>query len=251
MLILVMQVLKIPPLYEYALLINEKTAGALLPQCVLTMIAQARRLKSLPMQRRILRTYIYKNEHSLSFEFFINNLNEIFFIFYASEKPYTPVQKVNKMCEKMNTSNSTLQAAMTVIKTNPDLKTTINEYFTKAENTLAEQVAIIFPNARAQTSRYVSFVDSGRGRGRGHGGNNSGGIGRGRGGLTHQSKQASFPSNLGGNTGDTWNGINISDLTCYFPRAQFMSFPPELRTRIHNSKLQQPNDWLARLMSVT
>ena len=60
---------------------------------------------------------------------------------------------------------------------NPDLKTPINEYFTKVENALAEQVAIIFPNARAQTSRYVSFTDSGRGRGRGRGRNNSGGRG--------------------------------------------------------------------------
>ena len=73
------------------------------------------------------------------------------------------------MREKMNTSNTTLQAAMTVIKMNPDLKTPINEYFTKAANALAEQVAIIFPNARARTSGYVSFVDNGRGRGRGRG----------------------------------------------------------------------------------
>ena len=43
--------------------------------------------------------------------------------------------------------------------------------------------------------------------------------------------------NLGGNNGDTWNGIDISDLTRYYPRAQFMSFPPELRTRIHKSKV--------------
>ena len=64
------------------------------------------------------------------------------------------------MCEKMNTSNITLQAAMTVIKINPDLKTPINEYFTKAANALAEQVAIIFPNAQAQTSRYISFAYS-------------------------------------------------------------------------------------------
>ena len=87
----------------------------------------------------------YNNEHSLSFESFVNKLNEIFFIFSESEQPYTPVQKVKKMCEKMNTSNTTLQAAMTVIKMNPDLKTPINEYFTKTANTLAEQVAIISP----------------------------------------------------------------------------------------------------------
>ena len=130
------------------------------------------------------------------------------------------------MSENINTSNTTLQAAMTVIKMNPYLKTPINEYFTKAANALAEYVAIIFPNARARTSRYVYFTDSGRGRGRGCGRNNSGGRGRGRGDRTHQSKQASFPSNLGGNTGDTWNGIDISDLTCYLPKAQFMSFPP-------------------------
>ena len=77
------------------------------------------------------------------------------------------------MCEKMNTSNTTLKAAMTVIKMKPDLKTPTNEYFTKAENALAEQVAIIFPNARSQTSCYVSFSDSGRGRGRGRGRNSS------------------------------------------------------------------------------
>ena len=138
------------------------------------------------------------------------------------------------MCEKMNTSNTTLQAAMTVIKMNPYIKNTINEYLTKAANALVDQVVIIFPNARARTSRYVSFADSGRGRGRGSGRNNSGGRGRGRGGRTHQRKQASFPANMGGNTGDTWNGINILDLTRYFPRAQFMSFPQELRTNIHN-----------------
>ena len=80
------------------------------------------------------------------------------------------------MCEKMNTSNTNLQAAMTVIKMIPDLSIPINEYFTKAANVLAEQVAIIFPNARARTSRYVSFADSGRGRGHGRGRNNSGGI---------------------------------------------------------------------------
>ena len=65
----------------------------------------------------------YKNEHSLSFESFIIKLNDIFFIFSESEQPYTPVQKVNKMCEKMNTSNTTLQAATKVIKMNPNLKT--------------------------------------------------------------------------------------------------------------------------------
>ena len=141
------------------------------------------------------------------------------------------------MCENMNNSNTTLQAATTVIKTNPDLKTPIEEYFTRAENALAEQVSIIFPNARARTSRYVSFTDSGRGRGCGRGQNNSGGRGRDRGGRTHHSNQASLPSNLGGNTGNTWNGINILDLTRYFRRAQFMYFPPELIKRIHNSKM--------------
>ena len=40
----------------------------------------------------------YNNDHSFPFESFINKLNEIFFIFSESEQPYTPVQKVNKMC---------------------------------------------------------------------------------------------------------------------------------------------------------
>ena len=98
----------------------------------------------------------------------------------------------------MNNSNTTLHDDMTVIKMNPYLKTPINEYFTKAENALAEQVAIIFPNAQVQTSRYVSFTNSGRGQGRGRGRNNSGGSGRSRVGCTYQSKQASFPANMGG-----------------------------------------------------
>ena len=114
-----------------------------------------------------------KTEHSLSFESFINNLNEIFFIFSESEQPYTSVEKVKKMCEKINTSNKTLQAVTTVIKMNPDFKTPINEYFTKAANALAKQVAIIFYNARSRTSCYISFVDRGRGRGCGRGRNSS------------------------------------------------------------------------------
>ena len=76
------------------------------------------------------------------------------------------------MCDKMNTSNTNLQAPMTVIKMNPYLKTPISEYFAKAANALAEKVAIIFPNAQSQTSCYVSFTDSARGRGRGRGRNN-------------------------------------------------------------------------------
>ena len=96
------------------------------------------------------------------------------------------------MCERMNTSNTTLQSAKTVIKMNPDIKTTINEYFAKAANALAEQVDTIFPNSQARTSRYVSFADSGRGLGCGCGRNNSGGRGRGRVGCNHHIKQASF-----------------------------------------------------------
>ena len=80
-----------------------------------------------------LKNLYYKNEHSLSFESFINKLNKIFFVFSESEQPYTPVQKMNKMCEKMNTSNTTLQAPMIVIKMNPDIKTPINEYFQRRQ----------------------------------------------------------------------------------------------------------------------
>ena len=64
--------------------------------------------KKLAKAEADLKNLHYKNEHSLSFEYFINKLNEIFFIFSESEQPYTPVQKVNKICESMNTSNTTL-----------------------------------------------------------------------------------------------------------------------------------------------
>ena len=87
--------------------------------------------KNLAKTEADLKNLYYKNEHSLYFEAFINKLNKIFFIWYESKQPYNLVKKVNKMCEK------TIQAATTVIKMNPYLKTPINEYFTKASNALA------------------------------------------------------------------------------------------------------------------
>ena len=64
--------------------------------------------KNIAKAEEDLKNLHYKNEHSLSFKSFINKLNKIFCIFSESEEPYTPVQKANKMCEKMNTSNTTL-----------------------------------------------------------------------------------------------------------------------------------------------
>ena len=52
--------------------------------------------KNLAKAETDIRNLHYKNEHSLSFESFINKLNNISFIFYESEQPYTPVQKVKK-----------------------------------------------------------------------------------------------------------------------------------------------------------
>ena len=63
--------------------------------------------KNLAKAEADLKKLHYKNEHSLSFESFINKLNEIFFIFSETEQPYNPVHNVNKMGERMNTSNTT------------------------------------------------------------------------------------------------------------------------------------------------
>ena len=186
--------------------------------------------KKLAKAEADLKTIHYRNEQSMTFESYVNKLHEIYFIFAEAQQPLTHEQKVKTMCEKISTSNTRLETAMTVIKMDQALKTPPEKYFVKAANSLAEQVAIIFPNAKTRSSRYVSFAGRGRGRGRGDGGQ-----GRGRGGRRGGQKDDS-PNNLGGNPGDTWNGHDISDLTKYFARETFNSFPSGLKTKIHHAK---------------
>jgi hypothetical protein len=163
----------------------------------------------------------------------VNKLNEIYFVFAEAQQPLTHDQKVKTMCEKITTSSTKLETAITVIKMDQTLKYPPEDYFVKAANSLAEQIAIIFPNAKAKPSRYVSYAGRGRGNPGGRRGVRGGRGGRGghRGG-----KKDDFPAALGGNPGDVWNGTDISDLTKYFPKPVFNSFPPGLKTKIHHAK---------------
>jgi hypothetical protein len=188
--------------------------------------------KKLARAEAELKTIHYRNEQSMTFETYVNKLNEIYFVFAEAQQPLTHEQKVKTMCEKISTSSTKLETAITVIKMDQTLKTPPEEYFVKAANSLAEQIAVIFPNAKAKPSRYVSFT----GRGRGMGGRRGGRGGRaGRGGH-RGGKKDDFPAALGGNPGDVWNGTDISDLTKYFPKPVFNSFPSSLKTKIHHAK---------------
>lgn len=187
--------------------------------------------KNLAKAEAELKTIHYKGEQSFSFEGYINKLNEIYFAFAEAKQPIFEDQKVKYMCEKINSSNQRLQTAVTVIKMDNSLRLPPDQYFVQAANRLAEQVAIIFPNVRARTGRYVS--STGRG---GRGGRNGRGGRSGRGGRGGRGGGRAFPPNLGGNPGDTWNGTDISDLTIHYPARQFNSFPYALKKKIWDAK---------------
>jgi hypothetical protein len=184
--------------------------------------------KKLARSEAELKTIHYRNEQGMTFESYVNKLNELFFVFAEAKQPLTPDQKVKHLCDKINTSNTKLETAMTVIKMEVALKVPPEEYFVKAANSLAEQIVTIFPHAtKARASRYVSFA--GRGR--------SGGRGGGRGGRsTRGGQRGDFPPGLGGNPGDTWNGHDISGLTKFFPGNVFQAFPQALKSKIHTAK---------------
>jgi hypothetical protein len=190
--------------------------------------------KKLAKAEADLKTIHYRNEQSMTFEAYVNKLNEIYFVFAESLQPLTSEQKVKTLCEKITTNNTKLETAMTVIKMDETLKNPPAEYFTKAANKLAEQIAVLFPNAKPRSSRYVSFA--GRGRGRGRGGGRGRGNGNRSGGRSRGGQRGDFPAHLGGNPGDVWNGHDISDLTKFFPGNVFSSFPQALKSKIHNSK---------------
>jgi hypothetical protein len=190
--------------------------------------------KKLAKSEAELKNIHYRNEQSMTFENYVNKLNAIFFVFAEAHQPLTPDQKVKHLCDKMTTSNTRLETLMTVIKMDASLKVPPEDYFVKAANTLAKQIATIFPNVKSCSSRYVSFAGRG-GRGRGCGGGQGRG-GRGNGGRSRGGQQGDFPPGLGGNSGNRWNGHNISDLTVYFPGNVFSSFPQALTSKIHHTK---------------
>jgi hypothetical protein len=117
----------------------------------------------------------YRNEQSVTFEHYDNKRNVIFFVFAEANQSLTYDQKVQTMCEKISTSNTKLATAMTIIKMDQTLELPPEEYLVKATNSMVEQIAIIFPNAKPRSSCYVSFT-----AGQGHGGRQSGGGGQGR-----------------------------------------------------------------------
>ena len=47
---------------------------------------------------------------------------------------------------------------------------------------------------------------------------------------------------MGGNPGDTWNGVDISDLTAHYPPNIFRKFPTWLKTKIFEAKRKQDNN---------
>ena len=78
--------------------------------------------KKLAKAEAELKTIHYRNEQSMTFENYVNKLNEIFFVFDEAKQPLTHDQKVRYLCEKISTSNTKLETAMTVIKMVQSLK---------------------------------------------------------------------------------------------------------------------------------
>jgi hypothetical protein len=94
--------------------------------------------KKLTKAEAELRTIHYRNEQSMTFESYVNKLNEIYFVFAESLQPLTAEQKVRILCEKITTTKTKLETAMMVIKMDETLKLPAEKYFVKAANKLAE-----------------------------------------------------------------------------------------------------------------
>ena len=105
----------------------------------------------------------YKNEQSLPFETYIHKLNEVFFVFGKAKQPVYEEQKVGYMLDNINTSNVELQAAVTLIRMDDNIKDlpTPEGYFIRAANKMAEQIAVISPSTIGKKSRFISSIDGG------------------------------------------------------------------------------------------
>ena len=134
-------------------------------------------------------------------------------MFGKAKQPVYEEQKVSYMLDNINTSNVELQAAVTLIRMDDNIKDlpTPEGYFIRAANKMAEQIAVIFPSVIGKKSRFISSIDGGQGRGRGRGRSGRFGGGGGRGGRMGRVGR-NFPKHLGGRPRDTWNGVDISDL---------------------------------------
>jgi hypothetical protein len=187
--------------------------------------------KRISLARTQIKELFYKNEQTFSFEKFVTKLNGAFQMLAECHEDLTEKNKVDHMITAMSQcTNSAIIAATTTILMNPEMRNN----FLAAANKMTEVIANIFPAVQLhRRGRNVAFVQTGRGRGRGRGGGRGGrspggqgrGGGRGRGGGP------------GTNTGSRMcNGVDISDLTRWFPPAQWFKLSAEVQAEAKAAK---------------
>ena len=187
--------------------------------------------KRISLARTQIKELFYKNEQTFSFEKFVTKLNGAFQMLAECHEDLTEKNKVDHMITAMSQcTNSAITAATTTILMNPEMRNN----FLVAANKMTEVIANIFPALQLhRRGRNVAFVQTGRGRGRGRGGGRGGrgpsgqgrGGGRGRGGGP------------GSNAGSRMcNGVDISDLTRWFPPAQWFKLSADVQAEAKAAK---------------
>jgi len=191
--------------------------------------------KRISLARTQVKELHYKNEQSFSFEKFITKLNGAFQMLAECHEALTEKAKVDQMITSMSQcTNPAIVAATTTIMMNTEMRNN----FVAAANKMTEVIANVFPVIQLhRRGRNVASLQTGGGRGRGRGGRGGRGQrGRGRGGGGGRGRGGG----PGNNTGPRmYNGIDISDLTRYFPPAEWYKLTPELQTQARDLKAKK------------
>jgi hypothetical protein len=176
----------------------------------------------------------YKNEQSFSFDKFITRLNGAFQILAECKEGLTEKAKVDEMISSMSQcTHGAIVAATTMIMMNTQMR---ND-FVLAANKMSERVATAFP-AMQQTGcgrNVASTQTGGRGRGRGRGGR-GGRFGRGGGGRGRGQGGRGQGGRGNPNGSQTYNGVDISDLTRYFLPEEWSKLSSQLQAKTRELK---------------
>ena len=187
--------------------------------------------RALCSARQTLQDAHYQSKQSYPIECFITKLKKAYTILEDNGKPKHKLEKVREVCKQIYTNNQELVAACRATRTNP----TYRNNFVAAANHLSKVVLMIFP-AEATcrfVRRNISSMDSGpknfyRGRGRGRGW-----------GCGFQGGRGSQGGRFSGNKRDMCNGVDISDLTRFYPGHELDRLPQSIKTMIWNAKGQK------------
>jgi hypothetical protein len=194
----------------------------------------------------------YESEKRFTFEKYVATLADAFEVLEDHDMPKTEDEKVDIMLAGMSSDNVQVAACCSTIRVMPELRMS----FQMAADRLMELIGSITPRNTVNSNRGIAaskayygqeggrgYGHEGRGatgRGRGNGGGRGrGGRGRGRGDYHSQSNSYEEGANAmqGGQRFN--NDIDISDLTRYFPEAEWYQLDRHIQDEIRSARESQ------------